>query len=1289
MVKTLLFCHFIFSLSICFAQDQLHFYSISLRDGLASGSVTSIVQDHQGLIWVGTKKGLNRYDGSEFIHYHTGNSEITSNDISKLLIDDSGHLWIGTIGSGLYLMKSGTKEVLPYEQTNLGQNIISLITISDSSILVLSDKGLAKIDAHLNITNNFLSTDRIANASSVLEHKGVIWIGTTNGELHSVDKNSASASYSLEVETPGLSIQKIYALDNERLFIGTRQNGLWIFNLSDKSFTKTPIEALDIRDIIRDKSGTFWVGTDGHGIFSWDGTEWKNHKEKTTQKNSLASNSVQTCFEDRDGSIWFGSAWDGISLIDRRFENFQFIYSDFEGTEPSGVLSIYKEDKQLWLGTDGAGLSLDKQGSNRNDILGRIPSNAYIHFINKIDNKHWLGTFHSGFFLMDDTNNGQVSHFTTRNGLSHDDVRDVEQIDDNLFLIATWGGGLNLFDEKTEIIQNLHIENGNPKDVVILNRISQDEILVGTFGQGLFIFRPSDLSVSRILKHIHNIVSICSAENGFWVGTWGEGLHFTQYPFLSSGLIIGDHLSANTNILSVLPDNENLWLATGEQILRVSSDSAIMEMSFPHQNYHINSSYKDNSGRLFFGGTEGVISFLPEEIAVPNNKDIQILDVKAFNYSLDDIQKSFSDTNLTELRHDQNVLTFTYTTPTYPSARYETYEVMLKPIHNDWINVGHQRTMTFADLKSGEYIFSVRNASSKSNNSFHFRILRPWWKTWWAYSLVSIAFIALLSVFKRYSINLEQIKNQLELEKKGREKDIEISNIKQRFFVNISHEIRTPLTLIFGEIDQLGMKSGGSKFVAESIRNLRNSGNHLMQLVNELLDFRRLEKGGIQIKVGQENFVDFCKEIYLSFTSKAEAQNIHFDFSSEQAVIDLWYDSDQLEKVFFNLISNAFKNTPVGGTIRFIINLSVDGVEAVIEDTGHGIPKKELDDVFERFYQKDNTPDISRQGFGIGLSIVKEIVKLHKGDIMVESEVGKGSRFIVCLRSGNDHFDEESLMSNLGNSETVTEYSIADVEIPETEQDFSKKEEILIVEDNFEIRKFLVRTLSQRFRVLEASNGKEAYKLLEDQSPDLIISDVLMPEMNGISLTRLVKRNPITSHIPIILLTARTGSVFKREGFENGADDYITKPFNSATLLVRINNILKARKALADHIRNEIATRPIDLNLATPDEQFLKKLVQILDRNLDNSELDAETISMEMGMSHSVVYKKLKALTGFNLVEFVRDYRLQQASEILAKYKFTVSETCFEVGFSDKKYFSQIFKKKFGVSPSEYAKKYQ
>lgn len=1288
MVRSVVFfCISIFWVST-YAQSDQRFIDLKIRDGLSSGSVTSIVQDSKGLIWIGTKQGFNRYDGRDFIHFHSGNSVLESNDVSSLLVDAQDQLWIGTHGGGLYVHEGKTQKISRYLTEGIGDRIKSITASDHNGLWVISELGLASIGSSNSWETQGLPAEVLMHVSTIEPWDNSLWLGTSDGQLLKIEKDGSYVTFNdqLGAKWPGVSIHKMKSMDGKKLLIGTRQHGLLVFDSTDDNISNYPIEAQDIRDMLKDGVGDIWVGTDGNGVYHIQNNQMINYRHQTGNQNSLVSNAVHECFEDRDGNLWFGTAWDGISLIDSRSKNLKFVYSDFLGIERAGILNVYVEDHQLWLGTDGRGLSVQDPSVLAVDVTRVIPTDAYVQFIDKFDGKYWIGTFQSGLFIVEDKQNGTSQHFTSNSGLSHDDVRDVVQLDDDSYLIASWGGGLTLYEQSTTKFRKIGTGKRRPIDVVVLERLNDEKILVGTFGQGAFVFQTSDFSLTPILPDLQNVVSIEVAKKGAWFGTWGEGLHYAEPPFVHAQLIQNEEFKANSNVFSIIASTQSdqIWAATNEKILSVSGNGEVKGLPLASQQFHFNSANRDSEGRCYFGSTEGVISFKSEDLDFSSNKEVKLTEVKILDKTLKEFEVYASGGEFLELAYDHNMLTFRFSTPVYPSSRAETHEVALEPVNADWVEVGLERSMTYADLNPGNYRFKVRNSSSVIEEYFEFRIRNPWWKTWWAYSLLVSLFLGLLYFFRQYSIRLERMKNQLEIEKMGREQESEINSLKQKFFVNVSHEIRTPLTLIIGEIEQLAIKTLGSKGLSGSINNLRNNGNHMIQLVNELLDFRKLDQGGMRLKVSEGNFVLFCKEIYLSFYNKAEANSIDYQFTSETHEIQAWYDRDQLEKVFYNLLANAFKNTSAGGRIEVTVAKKIDCVEVAIRDSGKGIPNEEIEHVFRRFYQNEDVG--KRSGFGIGLSIVQDIVNLHKGTVSVESTEGKGSCFTVRLGLGSDHFNEDEMISESVNSDSLDRYTALELN-PETELSNGKKEDlILVVEDNPDIRQFIVKLLSYEFEVLEAADGQAALEIAKSDLPDLVVSDIMMPVMDGIRLTMQLKDNPSTSHIPIILLTARTGTIFKKEGYETGADDYITKPFNSMLLITRIENILDSRRRLADKVKNDLAIRPNDLNLASPDERFLKELVGVIESNLDNSEMHADLISTEMGMSHSVVYKKIKALTGCTLVEFIRDYRLQQAADMLLKYKFSIAEACYKVGFSDKKYFSQMFKKKYGKTPSEYAK---
>lgn len=1284
---------FIWTSMLCLAiqaQSVQRFIDLNIRDGLSSGSVTSIVQDSKGLIWIGTKQGFNRYDGRDFIHYHSGNCVLESNDVSSLLVDAQDRLWIGTHGGGLYVRDGKTQEISRYLKEGIGDRIKSITASDHTGLWVISESGLISIGGSNSWVTQNLPAEILKHISAIELWNNSLWFGTTDGQLLKMGKDGSYVTYNDQpgAKWPGISIHQMQLTNGQRLLIGTRQHGLLVFDNADENISKYPIEAQDIRDILKDGAGDIWVGTDGNGIYHIQNNAIANYRHQVGNQNSLVSNAVHECFEDRDGNLWFGTAWDGISLIDRRSKNLQFVYSDFLGFERAGILNIYIEDNELWLGTDGHGLSIEDPSELAVDVSHVIPTDAYVQFIDKFDGKYWIGTFQSGLFIVEDQRKGAIRHFTSDSGLSHDDIRDVIQLDDNRYLIASWGGGLILYEESDERFRKIGTGKRRPIDVVVLERLNDKQILVGTFGQGAFIFQTSDFSLTPILTELQNVVSIEVAKKGVWYGTWGEGLHLAEPPFAHAQLIQNEELQGNSNVFSIIASTQSdqIWAATNEKILSVSSDGDVKGLPLASQQFHFNSANRDSDDRYYFGSTEGVISFKPQDLDFSSNKEVKLTEVKILDKTLKEFEVYASGGEFLELAYDHNMLTFRFSTPVYPSSRAETHEVILEPVNADWVEVGLERSMTYASLNPGNYTFKVRNSSSGIEEHFEFRIRNPWWKTWWAYTIFVSLFLGLLYSFRQYSIRLERMKSQLEIEKMGREQESEINSLKQRFFVNVSHEIRTPLTLIIGEIEQLAMKTFGSKGLNGSINNLRNNGNHMIQLVNELLDFRKLDQGGMKLKASKGNFALFCKEIYLSFFNKAEANSIDYQFTSEESEILVWYDRDQLEKVFYNLLTNAFKNTSAGDSIEVIVKKKTDVVEVAIRDSGKGIPNEEIKHVFRRFYQNEDDIAGKRSGFGIGLSIVQDMVSLHKGTITVESAEGKGSCFTVRLGLGSDHFDEDEIISESVSSDSLDRYTALALN-PEIAPSNEKHEDlILVVEDNPDIRQFIVKVLSHEFEVVEAADGQSALEIAKNDLPDLIVSDIMMPVMDGIRLTKQLKNNPNTSHIPVVLLTARTGTIFKKEGYETGADDYITKPFNSMLLVTRIENILESRKRLADKVKNDLAIRPNDLNLASPDERFLKELVGVIESNLDNSELHADLISTEMGMSHSVVYKKIKVLTGCTLVEFIRDYRLQQAADMLIKYKFSIAEACYKVGFSDKKYFSQMFKKKYGKTPSDYAK---
>ncbi|MEZ4900174.1 MAG: response regulator [Saprospiraceae bacterium] len=551
-------------------------------------------------------------------------------------------------------------------------------------------------------------------------------------------------------------------------------------------------------------------------------------------------------------------------------------------------------------------------------------------------------------------------------------------------------------------------------------------------------------------------------------------------------------------------------------------------------------------------------------------------------------------------------------------------------------------------------------------------------------------FIISIYLFRRYELARFKLKNELKLERLERKKTKELNEMKLRFFTNISHEIRTPLTLILSPVQELISSGDLSKEVRDQLHNINRNANRLLLLVNQLLEFRKQDEGYAKLKVAKGDLVKFTTEIILSFKEFAQKRGIQLSFTHQPEAIDIWYDSDMMEKVLFNLLSNAFKFTPDGGTIGIHMIQKQDAAKIIVEDTGKGIAKEDLPHIFERFHKFDKGYQGNYLGSGIGLALVKRLIELHHGTISVESEEGKFTRFVIELPVGVKHFKEEEIVADHQRSEHAAHYEIAD----ETRKSSEKNEshaaadapQLLLVEDNHDVRGYLKKLFQPQYQILEAADGKAGWNLAMKHSPDLIISDIMMPEMDGLELCKKIKTTLETSHIPVVLLTARNSMFYQTEGLETGADDYITKPFNANLLKLKVQNLINSRKRLREKFSQNIALEPHEITISTPDQDLLQRAIGAVEKFMDDSAFDVNALAKEIGVSRPVLYRKLPAITNYTPNEFIRVIRLKRAAQMLEKVDLPISDVCYRTGFNTPKYFSRCFRDFFGVSPSDYAK---
>lgn len=1321
-------------------QSQPIFQKISQTQGLSNGRVTGIVKDTTGFIWIATKNGLNRYDGKTFKVYNKQNSGLSANDISDLLVDSHGRLWVSTLGGGVNLYDATLDEFISFKHNT--ENALSITSNQvntvfedgDGDLWFGTENGLSLLIEPFNVfvsySNKLISNPEI-NHNSITSiqqtEEDFLYIGTFGGGLYRFYPKTAS--FTRIVSEEGFFTDFIHCLESlndSTLLAGTSGGGLLAFNTQSGTYSNfledSPFQDITIvRALLRDAESTLWIGTDGHGLIKKEkGEEWRMYQHNAQLKHALSGNAVYALLEDDEANIWIGTAWSGVNVVNKS-SNVELLYSDITGEKLTPVLAVYRHNDRLLFGLDGDGLTYYNQETGELKYFGKeqgFPGRYVQHIQAAKDGTYWLGTFANGLIKLNPEEDSWIhyKHADKRNSLNYNDVRYVLEDEPGHYWIATWGGGLNYFDAQQESFVHYRERDRNSinSDNVISLLQTGDSLWIATFGGGVnvlntktgtFRYVQFEEGNSNSLSG-NNIFCLFKDSRGYmWIGTSGEGINRLN---LQTGLVerFEEYKAVRYSTVTAIEEDEHgdIWFSTKKGIFRYSYEGNDFT-SLPDitGEFHINAAMKDEEGSLYFGGIDGVVHFKPEEVQYRAPQlPVVFTNFKLFNKEVPvgmnaRLPYQIGATKDITLPHYLDVVTFDFAALQFPFSDDTEYAIRLEGFDNDWRYIGSDRTATYTNLSPGHYQFNVKSKLAAGNwdrpaTSINLTILKPFWYKWWAMCFYGLIIIGLFYLFRKYTVAWERMKTNLKLERLTHEKDIELYNFKQQFFTNISHEIRTPVTLILSAVRKaLGNSRIKNQKDKSSIESIERNSQHLLHLVNELLDFKKFEDKQIELLIRKSDFVAFSKEIYLSFVAIAEQKDIDYSFEANVEEAPLWFDKNQMEKVVYNLLSNAFKFTDKGGTIKVQLLSEDEVISLQVYDSGVGVPQKKLTKIFNRFYQLDNAQLSNEGGFGLGLSISKEIVSQHKGEIFAESEKGKGSVFTVKLQTGTSHYTQEQLSNGLTASEDWEKESSAVMkqvstngvdELPEAIPALKEKQ-VMVVEDNAEIRHYLKEILEKYCTVLEAANGEEAWELAREESPDIIVSDVMMPVMDGIALTRKLKKDIRTSHIPVILLTARTALVYKKEGFDIGADEYITKPFDEPLLLTRIKNLIHNRELMQVRFSKEAILSANEISDNQNDQVFLEKLVQIIQNNLDSETLNASFLSKEMGMSHSVIYKKTKALTGMTYVEFVRNHKLLIAKKLIAEEGFSVSAACYKVGYSDRKYFSKQFKKKFGVNPSE------
>lgn len=1286
---------------------------------LTNNNVYCMADDADNRLWIGTQEGLNVLDKKTGEIRHFVVPDIPNNAVSCLLVTSDEKVWIGTdYGLCRYVAEKDT-------------------------FIVYDSKLTGGVLPRTSIKSLYEDTD------------GDVWIGTWDGGLmrYSPVANRFFAYPKLNKQN---SAHVIYQDSDGHIWVGGWDCGLFLLNnpkdmervyyteYSHRAGDDTSLSDNIVYDIVEDvHTHTLWVGTRS-GISIMDRKtpgRFINYKSRNSRYN-IPCDEINSLMRDRSGNIWVGSIGGGVLMVNTKPSLFAFHSLDLTKDEvPStAVRALFSDsEKNLWMGIGSYGLARKDNATGELSFFSRIPEFSGISkiptintIIQRRNGELWFGTYDGGILIYKKGEKVQVlTEWNTPYLYSSCVSALYEDSRGNCWAGCRGGMGVSRADGGFYKFGTLPFEDGRVAGWYHVRDIVEDtdgSIWVATGNCGI-VHVYGDISHPETLKYNNYSLSngrlavntvLCLRLDGsgrLWAGTEGGGLYLYQREKDCFEGKNREYGIPSDMISSIEEDGQgNLWMGTNAGLVKLYApvNGALSGLRVYttadglQDNYFIAHSSCKRDGELLFGGNKGYNSFLPVALeGKDENATYLITDIKIFNRSLasfePDVRNSISPvtppfTQKITLPDKYNNFSIEFAALTYRNPELNRYAYQLVGFDKDWqYTDANRRFAYYNNLKSGTYTFRLKATNENGVWSGEIRemeveILPPFWATWWAYLIYTCMVIVVVLFVFRVAKNRMLLRNELRLREMEKSKAEELNHAKLQFFTNITHELLTPLTIISATVDELKMQAPGYN---DLYTVMSSNISRLIRLLQQILEFRKVETGNLKLRVSPGDIAAFVKNETEAFRPLINKQKMHFSVLCNPESITGYFDTDKIDKILYNLLSNAAKYNQEGGYIQVTLSYTdnKDFVQLRVKDNGSGISKEKQKTLFQRFYEGDYRK-YNTIGTGIGLSLTKDLVELHGGSICVESDVKQGAEFIVTLPINRSYFkeeqiDEEAVLPVQKTIVTNEEDTSADT-AESTSAEKVKAHTILVVEDNEELLQLMTRLLHRDYNVLTAENGQEAVTVVENEEVDLIVTDVMMPVMDGIELCKYVKNNLEISHIPVILLTAKTKEEDRAEAYEVGADAFISKPFNLAVLHARIRNLLKSKERTAKDFKNQLVFEVKELNYTSLDEDFMQRAIDCVNRHLEDSEFDQTRFVEEMGTSRSTLYKKLKSLTGLNTSAFIRNIRLKAACRIMEEKGSTlrISELAYVVGFNDPKYFSSCFKKEFGMLPTEYLERF-
>lgn len=1365
-ILILIYCILGYLSGITADNNIFYFSNLNLKDGLSQLSVLKVCEDSKGYIWLATRNGLNRYDGENFVVYKHDNdnqNSLTDNHITTLLPDRKNHgLWVGTT-NGLNYIDLSNNKITRYNKETVsdlaGNDILSLCMDHMGRVWVGTRTGL---NCFVPAQNKWMELNlsgkpgKEAITALYIDNNDHLLIGTQTRGLFVYDQEMNLLDHFSTATNPTLSanmISSIFEDSKKQLWLGTNTGGINKCNIKTReivSFTKSNSLLVD-NDVrcFEELNGNLIIGTfEGLSILDLKTDLISKYNNFDVREGSLNHFSVYSLFTDRVGTLWVGTYSGGVSYYNPLNNRFTFYHPQ---NEPHGLFGIfgymvYQPEGTLWMATEGGGLlEFDPQKKSfRNYLMEEASKGMYSKNIVK-------SLLLEGELILCGTNQGVIYRFNTKSRTfsPYFDFKNVRNLgiyslfrDDlgNLWAGTTAEKGLCMITPGGEVINEFPVQGDSSvhfSSVRCFLELRKGVYLIGTRSSGLFKYDTIEKTIERYhtssedqAHHLQsNYIStiLCRANGNIWIGTFGGGIYqYEEKKGIIKHLETSDGLIDN-NVCAMVESEHTIWISAGPGISELSTES------YRFRNYNRFSGIEVReftpqggiclpNGDIYFSGSNGFLSFntasLIKNKYIPpvvftrlsvNNKEIEPDDPSGLLTSVID------DTDKMVLQYDQNNFSIAYSALNYMFHQQNQYAYRLLGHDKEWIRVGTRKEAFYTNIAPGEYTFQVIASNNdglwnEEGKSIRIIILPPWWKTPLAYILYALTFFTICFVFWYYRRSKRKLEEDLRIKQFEKQTLEEFHQTKVRLFTNFSHELRTPLTLIISPLGELMSHIGLNSDLKQKVNLISRNAERLLLLVNQLMDLQKEQSGNMQLKVEKEDINTFLQEIYLAFRQIAESKQVDFRYEafSGSDPVPVYFDRSLMEKVVFNLLSNAFKFTSAGESV--VMSLDIYSLENPKEeykdlipkensrgdsqnffvirvaDTGKGIPDMEKQHIFTPFYQVEDDQSSNVNGTGIGLSLTHSIVGLHNGMIGLKDNFPKGSVFTVIIPMDKSAYTEEQLIRQDQEILVRQENTGSGITMEVTT---TSPKTILLVEDSEDIRNYIKESLSPYFKVIEADNGMDAFDLTLQYFPDLIISDIMMPKMDGLEFCSLVKTDLRTGHIPVILLTARTMVMQMKEGFVSGADDYIVKPFDIDILLVRINNLLSLRDKLKTMYGKKFSLEEMGIQTSSADDRFMQKFFDVIEKYLSDPELNVELICKELGFSRANFYRKLKAITELSPAELIRNKRLEIAARILCDTDMNVSEVSERTGFSTPAYFARCFKLVYGMSPSEYVQSHR